>query len=126
MDATPKAVGIGGIALGALAFWLALPPLAARTRLVPILFGLLAVAAGIWTWSRDERRLGWGAVAAGVLGIALGVLATRSSAAHSTRSSSGARSSPRRCATRRRWRSPAIGGLFSRAERRGQHRASRG
>ncbi len=78
----PKTVGAGGIAIGALAFWLALPPLASRTQLVPILLGLLAIAAGIWTWSREQRRLGGGAVAAGVLGIGLGVLATRSSTAH--------------------------------------------
>jgi len=78
----PRTVGIGGIAIGALAFWLALPPLATRTQLVPILLGLLAIAAGIWTWSREQRRVGGGAIAAGVLGIAFGVLATRSSTAH--------------------------------------------
>ncbi len=78
----PKTVGIAGIALGALAFWLALPPLAARTTVLPIAIGILAIAAGIWSWSRDQHRVGGGAVAAGILGIALGVLATRSSAAH--------------------------------------------
>jgi len=77
-----KTVGIGGIALGAIAFWLALPPLASRTQLLPILLGLLAIAAGIWTWSREQHRIGGGAVAAGVLGILFGVLATRSSEAH--------------------------------------------
>ena len=51
-------------------------------QLLPILLGILAIAAGIWTWSREQRRVGGGAVAAGVLGIALGVLATRSSTAH--------------------------------------------
>jgi general nucleoside transport system permease protein len=78
----PRTVGIAGIAVGALAFWLALPPLVSRTVVLPILLGLLAVAAGIWAWSREERRVGGGAVAAGILGIALGVVATRSSAAH--------------------------------------------
>jgi simple sugar transport system permease protein len=78
----PKTIGSAGIALGAIAFWLALPPLASRTEALPILLGLLAIAAGIWTWSREHHRLGGGAVAAGVLGIALGVLATRSSEAH--------------------------------------------
>ena len=78
----PRAVGVAGVALGALAFWLALPPLAARTQALPVLVGVLAIAAGIWSWSRGERRAGGGAVAAGVLGIGLGLLATRSSTAH--------------------------------------------
>ena len=55
---------------------------------------------------------GWGAFAAGALGIALGVLATRRRPRTSTASSSGARSSPRRSATRRRSIFAAIGGLF--------------
>jgi general nucleoside transport system permease protein len=46
--------------------------------LLPVLVGLLAVAAGIWAVSRGEKRVGWGAVAAGVFGIGLGILATRS------------------------------------------------
>jgi ABC-type uncharacterized transport system permease subunit len=79
---SPRTIGVLGIALGALAFWLALPPLAARTAALPIAVGILAVAAGIWTWSREERRVGGGAVAAGVLGIIFGLLATRSSTAH--------------------------------------------
>jgi simple sugar transport system permease protein len=78
----PKTVGVGGIMIGAIALWLALPPLSSRTVLVPIALGILAVAAGIWAWSRDQRRVGGGAVASGVLGIAFGVLATRSSTAH--------------------------------------------
>jgi ABC-type uncharacterized transport system permease subunit len=78
----PKTVGIFGIALGALAFWLALPPLASRTAVLPIAVGILAVAAGIWAASREQRRVGWGAVASGLLGIFFGVLATRSSTAH--------------------------------------------
>ena len=78
----PKTIGIIGIVLGALAFWLALPPLTSRSAALPIVFGILAVAAGIWTFSRDERRVGGGAIAAGLLGIAFGVLATRSSSTH--------------------------------------------
>ena len=78
----PRAVGIYGIVLGALAFWLMLPPLEARTKVLPVAFGILAAAAGIWSASRGERRVGWGAVVAGLLGIGLGLLATRSSTAH--------------------------------------------
>jgi simple sugar transport system permease protein len=78
----PKTIGIFGIFLGALAFWLALPPVAARMLLWPILIGMLAVAAGIWAWSREQRRIGGGAIAAGLLGILFGVLATHSSPGH--------------------------------------------
>jgi simple sugar transport system permease protein len=78
----PKTVGIFGIVLGALAFWLALPPLAARTAVLPLAIGILAIAAGIWAFSREQRRVGGGAIAAGILGIVFGVLATRSSNAH--------------------------------------------
>ncbi|HEY0417858.1 MAG TPA: ABC transporter permease [Gaiellaceae bacterium] len=78
----PRTVGIAGIVLGALAFWLALPPLASRTAVLPIALGILAVAAGIWSWSRGQHRFGGGAVSSGLLGILFGVLATRSSTAH--------------------------------------------
>jgi ABC-type uncharacterized transport system permease subunit len=78
----PKTVGIFGIVLGLAAFWMALPPLASRTAVLPIAIGILAIAAGIWSWSREQHRVGGGAIAAGILGIILGVLATRSSSAH--------------------------------------------
>jgi ABC-type uncharacterized transport system permease subunit len=79
---SPREVGWLGVLLGALALWLALPPLASRTIVWPIFVGILAVAAGIWAIARAERRVGWGAVASGVLGIAFGVLATRSGHTH--------------------------------------------
>ena len=84
LDAEPRRrSGLAGIALGALAFWLALPPLAARTAALPILIGLLAIVAGIWAASRGASvATVEAAIAAGVLGIVLGVLATRSSSAH--------------------------------------------
>lgn len=78
----PRTIGVAGIVLGALAFWLALPPLAARTAALPLAVGIVAIAAGIWAWSREERRAGGGAIVAGLLGIGLGLLATRSSTAN--------------------------------------------
>jgi ABC-type uncharacterized transport system permease subunit len=78
----PRAVGYLGIVLGAVAFYLALPPVVSRTPFVPVVVGGFAIAAGIWAITRNERRLGWGAVAAGLIGIAGGVLATRSSTTH--------------------------------------------
>jgi general nucleoside transport system permease protein len=78
----PKTIGIAGIALGLIAFWVTLPPLVARSLLWPALLGILAIAAGIWVVGRGQRRVGWGAIAAGILGIAFGLLATRSSVSH--------------------------------------------
>ena len=75
----PKAVGALGIVLGVLAFWLTLPPLKTTTLIWPIFVGILAVACGIWAIARDAKRVGWGAVVAGMLGIVLGVTATHSS-----------------------------------------------
>lgn len=77
-----RAVGVYGIILGALGFWLALPPVVTRSQAAPVALGILAIAAGIWSFSRGEKRVGGGAIAAGALGIALGLLATRSSEGH--------------------------------------------
>src|SRR5688572_28860914 len=73
-----RAVAWAGVLLGMLAFFVALPPITARSPLWPILFGLLGIAAGIWSVSRGVGRLAWGAVALGVIGIGLGYLATLS------------------------------------------------
>jgi general nucleoside transport system permease protein len=75
----PASTGYVGIALGAFAAFLAIPPIEARSQTWPIAVGIVAIALGIWTASRGRRRLGWGAVAAGLLGIGLGILATKSS-----------------------------------------------
>jgi len=74
----PSLSGYLGIVLGVLAAFLAIPPIEARTVTWPIVVGVAAAVLGIWTVSRGRTRLGWGAVAAGILGIALGILATRS------------------------------------------------
>jgi ABC-type uncharacterized transport system permease subunit len=74
----PATTGLVGIVLGAFAAFLALPPIEARSKTWPILVGIVAVAMGIWTVTRGRQRLGWGAVAAGVIGIGLGILATYS------------------------------------------------
>jgi general nucleoside transport system permease protein len=79
---SPRTIGVLGIALGVVAFWLSLPPLATRTTAAPVAVGIAAVAAGIWAASRRERRVGWGGVASGLIGIVGGVLATRSSVSH--------------------------------------------
>jgi general nucleoside transport system permease protein len=77
-----------GIGLGVLAFLVTLPsfskqvswlPPSTRSLVWPILLGLLAAAAGIWSVSRGVRRLGWTAVGVGIVGIAMGLLATKAS-----------------------------------------------
>ena len=78
----PRALAWAGILFGLLAFWLALPPLKVREPIVPLLVGLLAVGLGVAAVLQRTRRLGWGAIVIGVLGIVLGVLATRSSVAN--------------------------------------------
>jgi simple sugar transport system permease protein len=77
-----RAVAIAGIVVGIAAFWIALPPLQARSPLWPALIGVLALILGATAVSRGVKRLGWGAIVAGVAGIGLGYLATRSSVAH--------------------------------------------
>ena len=77
-----RALAWAGILVGILAFWVALPPLKVREPIVPILIGLVAIGLGIAALRAHVRRLGWGAIVIGVLGIVLGYLATRSSVTH--------------------------------------------
>ena len=77
-----RALAWVAILLGIAAFWVALPPLKVREPVVPIILGLFALTIGIGTLIRGVKRIGWGAVAIGVLGLVLGYLATRSSIAH--------------------------------------------
>ena len=113
-------VGVAGVALAATGVWLMLPPLGDDLRaqtgavaVIPVALGLLGAAAGIWTLARGERRWGWGAIAAGILGIVLGLAAAKGSMSHHEAVfvwSSLA-------AATLRWATPlifaAIGGLFS-------------
>jgi ABC-type uncharacterized transport system permease subunit len=71
-----------GIAVGALAAFVALPPIEARTPYASVVLGLIAVTLGVGAIIRDERRMGAFAVAAGLIGATIGVLATRSSVGH--------------------------------------------
>jgi ABC-type uncharacterized transport system permease subunit len=74
----PRPVGWAGVALGAIAWYIALPPLTVRTPVPSLLLALAAVTAGALTVRGGERRLGWGAVVAGGLGGAGAVVATES------------------------------------------------
>jgi len=72
-------LGWAGVGLGALAFILVLPPVTARSPVIPLVVGGLGIAAGVLALREGAgRRLATGAMAAGVLGILLGWLGTRS------------------------------------------------
>ena len=68
-----------GVLLGVLAALVALPPFEIRSPVAPLVLGLVALTVGIGSWIRGERRIGGYAVAAGVFGLLIGYLATRSS-----------------------------------------------
>ena len=63
-------IGWGGIALGLLAFYTVLPPILVRTMIVSVVFALAGVALGVIAIRGGEKRIGWGAIAACVIGIA--------------------------------------------------------
>jgi simple sugar transport system permease protein len=73
-----RTAGWAGIVLGVLAAYIALPPLLIRTPVVSLLVAAVAVAAGVYATRQGERRLGWIAVAMGVLGAILAVMAVKS------------------------------------------------
>lgn len=68
-----------GVIVGLLACFVALPPIEARGPVWPVVIGLVALTVGIGSFIRGERRIGSYAIAAGVLGMLVGYLATRSS-----------------------------------------------
>jgi general nucleoside transport system permease protein len=72
-------VGTVGIVVGVVAFILAIPPITARSPIWPVLLGIAAVLFGIVAVSRGGGRVGWSAIAAGVVGGGLAILAMQSS-----------------------------------------------
>jgi ABC-type uncharacterized transport system permease subunit len=70
-----RTVAAVGIVLGVAAFVLTLPPFTIRTTLIPIIFGLGALALGLAALSRGERRLGGFALGIGFLGTIGGLWA---------------------------------------------------
>src|SRR5262249_47044774 len=75
---TPSPVGVLGIFLGMVSCWLALPAIHARGIGWPIVFAILAMAAGIVSVTRGGGRVGWGAVASALIGVSLGISAQQS------------------------------------------------
>jgi general nucleoside transport system permease protein len=74
-----RALAMVGILVGLSAFWVALPPLKVREPLVPVVIGFVAIGIGAFALNRGVIRLGWADMFAGVAGMGLGYLATRSS-----------------------------------------------
>jgi ABC-type uncharacterized transport system permease subunit len=74
----PRHAGWAGIALALIAWFIALPPALVRSPVPSIVVGVLAVAAGAWAIGGGERKLGWGAIVAGIVGAAGAVASTKS------------------------------------------------
>jgi ABC-type uncharacterized transport system permease subunit len=77
-----RQIGWAGVALGAIAWYIALPPLLVRTPVPSLLLALAAVAAGVVTVRGGERRLGNGAIVAAFIGGIGAVVATQSGEAN--------------------------------------------
>jgi general nucleoside transport system permease protein len=78
----PRRVAWAGVALGFVAWFIALPPALVRTPVPSIVIAVAAVGAGGWAIAGGERRLGWGAIAAGVIGAAGAIASTQSGTDH--------------------------------------------
>jgi ABC-type uncharacterized transport system permease subunit len=76
VSATP--VGWVGVGLAVLAWWITLPPIMLRTPVPSILLAAAAVGAGVIAVQGGQRKLGYGAVVAGVLAAILAVVSTQS------------------------------------------------
>jgi simple sugar transport system permease protein len=75
----PRLVGIVGVGLGIVAVWLTLPPLTVRQVAVPAIVGAAGIACGAVTVSRGRKRLGWGAVVSGAVGVVAAFVVTQAS-----------------------------------------------
>jgi simple sugar transport system permease protein len=73
----PRIVGIVGVALGVLAVWLVLPPEHLRGVAAPVVLAAAGIACGALTITAGRKRLGWGAVTSGALGILAAFVVTQ-------------------------------------------------
>jgi simple sugar transport system permease protein len=61
-------MGWGGIALGIIAFYVALPPILVRSMFLPIIIAAIGLVLGVVAIRAGEKRIGWGAVVACLAG----------------------------------------------------------
>jgi simple sugar transport system permease protein len=110
---TPRSIGILGILFAIASLWVALPPITARSPVASIALAILAVACGIWAFSRGERRLGGGAAVGAVVAVGAALLATHAHAGNLE----GVFVWSALIAATFRWATPltfaALGGMFS-------------
>jgi simple sugar transport system permease protein len=78
----PRSIAIAAMAISALGFLIVLPPITQRSPLWPVALGMIGTLCGIAAVTRGVKRLGWLAVALGIVSIGLGILATESSVGH--------------------------------------------
>jgi general nucleoside transport system permease protein len=62
--------GWAGVALGVIAFYIALPPILIRSLIPSVLIAAAGIGCGVVALRGGERRVGWGAVVACVAGVA--------------------------------------------------------
>ena len=73
-----KWLGIVGIALGVVAFFVALPPVLLRTAVPSLLIAAVGLGLGLAAIRGGEKRVGYGAIVAAVIGAVGAYAATRS------------------------------------------------
>jgi ABC-type uncharacterized transport system permease subunit len=77
-----KQLGWAGVVLGAVAWYITLPPILVRTPVPSLVLALVAVGVGVAVVRAGDARLGRGAVIAGVVGGIGAVVATKSGVAN--------------------------------------------
>ncbi len=80
--ASPRAVGIVGVGLAVIAWFITLPPALLRTPVPSIILGLAAMLAGAFALQGEERRLGFIDLFLGPLAIAGAIASTKSGLGH--------------------------------------------
>jgi general nucleoside transport system permease protein len=79
---SPRQIGIAGLVLAVVAWVITLPPALVRTPVPSLVLAVGAMLAGSVAFGNDERRLGFGATALGLLAIAGALADTNSSVTH--------------------------------------------